>query len=81
MMEPLKPEHANKTVPVTGTEFSVGRVLVGYAYPVNGNLHNPTPEYRWNLILDGRVVDHDKLMRTLVSAARKPNAAELYRKQ
>lgn len=78
-MEPLQPGHANKIVPLRGTEFSVQRVLVGYAYPVNGNVHNPTPNYRWNLLLDGRLVDTDAHMRRLVEAAKRPGAAKAYR--
>lgn len=78
-IQALKPEHANKIQPIAGTEFSVERRLVGYAYPNHGNLHNPTPRYHWNLLLDGRVVDHDESMRKLVAAARRPNAAAEYR--
>jgi hypothetical protein len=78
-MQPLKADHANKTEPVAGTEFEVRRVLAGYAYPVHGNLHNPTPRYRWHLLLDGRLVDHDERRSTLVAAAREPGAAERYR--
>jgi hypothetical protein len=78
-MGPLKPEHADKTDQVADTEFSVRRVLVGYAYPNHGNLHNPTPCYRWLLLLDGRVVDADHRRGTLVAAARMPGAAERYR--
>lgn len=80
-MEPLKPEHANKTLPVEGTEFQVRRVLVGYAYPVNGNLHNPTPYYRWWLLLDGRMVDTDQKKSVLVAAAHEPGAAQRHREE
>ncbi len=78
-MEPLKPEHANKVEPVTGTEFEVERCLVGYAYPQHGNLHNPTPRYQWTRRLDGKIVDTDNSMRRLVEAARQPGAAAAYR--
>lgn len=79
-MDPLKPQHADRTRPVAGTPFSVRRVLAGYAYPVHGNLSNPTPHYRWLLILAGQVVDQDHSMRTLVAAARRDDAEERYRR-
>jgi hypothetical protein len=45
-MTPNRPEHADYTVAVPGAPgFTVERVLRGYAYPVNGNVHNPTPHY------------------------------------
>lgn len=78
-MQPLRAGHADKVQAVSGTEFSVKRCLVGYAYPNHGNLHNPTPRYHWHLILDGKVVDQDASMRTLVAAARRPGAAADYR--
>lgn len=79
MAEPRRPEHADNEKPITGTEFLVRRHLERYAYPANGNAHNPTPEYRWFLILDGKVVDTDAKRRNLVAAAREPNAAQTYR--
>jgi hypothetical protein len=79
LMNPLKPEHANKVEPIIGTEFSTKRVLTGYSYPVHGNLHNPTPLYRWLLLLDGKLVDHADSKNVLVRAAREPDASRVYR--
>jgi len=31
--------------------------LVGTAYPRNGNVHNPTRYYRWDVFKDGKNVD------------------------
>jgi len=31
----------------TKGDFSVTRMTTGYAYPRNGNAHNPTPQYIW----------------------------------
>ena len=79
MIVPIRPEHADRTTSVSGAVgFEVRRVLEGYAYPVNGNVHNPTPRYRWLLLLDGRMVDQDARRRELVRAARRPNAAEMH---
>lgn len=79
-MRPNFPEHADKTEPVPGApRFEVRRVLVDYAFPVHGNLHNPTPRYRWHLLLDGHLVDQDSRRQTLVDAARQSGAAESYR--
>jgi hypothetical protein len=50
--------------------FETERVEVGRAYPRNGNVHNPTPEYRWDLYLDGKLVDSAPRYRVLVKAAR-----------
>jgi len=79
MTEPLRPEHANTRKPVPGAPgFEIGRHLAGYAYPNNGNVHNPTPRYVWNLLLDGRMVDTSQKRRPLVVAARAPGAAREY---
>jgi len=34
----------------------ITRVVAGYAYPKNGNFHNPTPRYRWDVTYDGKRV-------------------------
>lgn len=76
---PNRPEHANRTTAVPGApRFSVRRILTGYAYAANGNLHNPTPRYDWLLLLDGRMVDRDARQAPLVAAARQANAVTLY---
>jgi hypothetical protein len=78
---PLRPEHADYRRPINGApRFVISRVLTGYAYPVHGNLHNPTPRYHWHLLLDDRVVDMADKRAPLVSAAREPGAAERYGK-
>jgi hypothetical protein len=78
-MRPLRPEHGDYIRPISGApRFLIGRVLTGYAYPVNGNVHNPTPRYHWHLLLDDRVVDMAEKRSVLVAAARQPSAAERY---
>lgn len=52
--------------------FTGERVLVGHAYPRNGNAHRPTPRYRWRLLLDGRHVDSFDSRSALVAAALSP---------
>jgi hypothetical protein len=72
MPKPIKPEHADKVEPVPGADprFTIRRQLSGYAYPVNGNVHNPTPVYTWHLMVDGKLVDSDSRRRPLALAAR-----------
>lgn len=79
MTTPNKPEHADKTEAVAGADprFTLTRRLSGYAYPVNGNVHNPTPNYTWLLKVDGILVDQSKTKRSLVEAARTSGAAYL----
>lgn len=38
-------------------ERIIKKVIVGYAYPRNGNCHNPTPHIRWYLIENGQIID------------------------
>jgi hypothetical protein len=79
MITPLKPQHADRETPVGGAPgFAVRRVLEGYAYPQNGNVHNPTPRYRFLLLLDGRTVDSSHSDRELRHAAKAPNARRDY---
>lgn len=67
------------TRPIPGAPgFSIRRRLVGHAYARNGNVHNPTPRYLYELLLDGRIVDTDLRMRPLLRAAKAPGAAEAY---
>jgi hypothetical protein len=78
-MQPNRPGHADTDSPVAGAPgFTVYRRLVGYAYPQNGNVHNPTPRYVFELRLDGRMVDHAPRRGTLTAEARKPGARERY---
>jgi hypothetical protein len=69
-----RPTHRGDRVeyPVTGADdgFRIVRVTVGFAYPRNGNLHNPSPEFRWELTLDGKLVDSAAKKSILVAAAR-----------
>lgn len=78
-MKPLKAAHANKVEPISGADsrLTVGRRLAGYSYPVNGNVHNPTPRYTWVLLADGKIVDQDAKRGPLVKAARDNGAAYL----
>ena len=48
--------------------FEIRKVKTGESYPRNGNLHNPTPHYRYDLYLDGRLVDSSRSRKTLVKA-------------
>jgi hypothetical protein len=79
MTAPLRPEYADVTDFVSGADprFMVRRMLVGYAYPQHGNLHNPTPRYRWALLVDGQPVDYDERKSVLVEAARVDGGAYL----
>lgn len=36
--------------------IEIRKVVAGYAYPRNGNAHNPTPRYRWEVWADGKRV-------------------------
>lgn len=78
-VQPRRPEHADREYPIPGADprLALRRHLTGYAYPANGNLHNPTPEYRWMLLVDGRVVDSDARKGPLVRAAREDGAEYL----
>jgi hypothetical protein len=80
MIVPNRPEHANKITPISGTSprFTIERQLTGYAYAANGNVHNPSPRYRWLLRLDGCLVDTAERRDVLVSAAREPRSVENY---
>lgn len=76
---PNKPEHANKKTSVAGAPgFEIERRLMGYAYPANGNVHNPTPRYHWTLYLDGKPVDFASKRGTLLAAAKAPGARKDY---
>jgi hypothetical protein len=35
----------------------IQRRVVRIAYPRNGNLHNPTVTYAWDILRDGKLVD------------------------
>ncbi len=77
MPQPIRPEHADKVEPVAGADarFTIGRRLLSYAYPANGNVHNPTPRYVWTLYLDGRQVDWDSKKSELTKAVREYGVA------
>jgi hypothetical protein len=71
-INPRKPEHADKRGPVSSAPgYEIERRFVDYAYPRNGNVGNPTPRYRWNLYLDGKLVDMDTRRAILVQGAKK----------
>ena len=47
-----------------GTEScSIERVVRRYAYPRNGNAHNPTPYYAWGVSYKGRTVGMQNTLR------------------
>ena len=53
------------TVPVFGTivrvrqyhGWEIWQRVARVAYPRNGNLHNPTPTYAWDILFHGKVMD------------------------
>jgi hypothetical protein len=66
---PLKPAHANYTFATIEPRLIGQRCLGTYAYAANGNLHNPTPGYRWLLLRDGtRIVDTFRRRSDLLAA-------------
>lgn len=79
MISPNRPDHADKTESISGADprFTVTRRLSGYAYPRNGNVHNPTPRYVWLLKVDGITVDQGPKRVPLIDAARNNGAAYL----
>jgi hypothetical protein len=36
--------------------YEIKKVIVGYAYPKNGNAHNPTPKVHYHVYRDGQLV-------------------------
>lgn len=69
MTTPRRPEHADYTFATSHPRLTGKRVLDGYAYAANGNVHNPTPSYRWLLLRDGTtVVDNFRRQRDLKAA-------------
>lgn len=75
MLTPRKPQHANKTHDL-GNGYLLSRVLCGYHTPRNGNAHNATPRYRWDLRMDGRIVDTDHHCKPLRWAAKRDDYRE-----
>lgn len=54
---PLGREETLTTVKLCDNGDRIARWVFRYAYPRNGNLHNPTPTYMWERIdASGRVV-------------------------
>jgi hypothetical protein len=39
---------------VEGRKLAITRHYVGTAYPVNGNVHNPTQYFSWSTTIDGK---------------------------
>lgn len=39
--------------------FKIEKVIAGYAYAKNGNLHNPTPRVRYDIYRDGKLIGSD----------------------
>lgn len=46
--------------------LTIHKFIYGYAYPRNGNVHNPTPKVSW-IVRDseGRIIDQDRRLRVL----------------
>jgi hypothetical protein len=42
--------------------------VYGYAYPRNGNFHNPTPRVAWDLFVNGKLVDSFPTKREALAA-------------
>jgi hypothetical protein len=75
MTTPRRPSHANYDFETDHPRLTGERWLEGYAYAANGNVHNPTPSYRWILRCDGRAVDNFRRKRDLIQSVQ-DNAAE-----
>ncbi len=58
--------------PIAGvsSRLTIRRHIAGFAYPANGNVHNPTPRYRFLLFVDDVMVDSDNSERVLRRAAK-----------
>lgn len=75
---PMDTQSVTRPIPGADPRFTITRWLEGFAYPANGNVHNPTPRYLWLLKLDGEQVDQATSKRALVESARQPNAVRAY---
>lgn len=47
----------------------IERKISGYAYPRNGNAHNPTPKYRYEAVLNGKLIDTSYRARGAIESA------------
>lgn len=79
MTQPNRPEHSNRRSAIAGVSerLTIWRTLVGYSYPANGNVHNPTPRFHYSLQVDGVTVDRDSRERVLRTAAKENGVAYL----
>lgn len=77
-MNPRKPGHADKASTPPGVELrvQVRRRLVDYSYAV-GSPAYATPEYDWDLLVDGRCISTFRRRRDAVAEARSSSAAQL----
>jgi hypothetical protein len=58
----------NQTRGYTGREINhngavIREFIIGYAYPRNGNVHNPTAQRCWHIFVNGVYVDRANFMR------------------
>lgn len=60
--------------PETETGCGITRVTTGFAYPRNGNTHNPTASYRWDITHAGRLIDTATTLRDAKAIAAEVNA-------
>lgn len=44
---------------------TIRKRITGYAYPRNGNTHNPTPRVLWEVYEGGRLIDSSYKLRQL----------------
>jgi hypothetical protein len=63
----VKPQRGDRKVVSTyseeGHSIVVTRVVMGFAYAQNGNLHNPTPKYVFLADVDGVCIGESPLLR------------------
>jgi hypothetical protein len=45
--------------------YIIRKRITGYAYPRNGNFHNPTPRVCWEVYCGTRLIDSARLLRIL----------------
>lgn len=71
--------HTDPPRPIAAApRFAIQRRVARLAYPRNGNVHNPTPSYRYMLLFDGRTVDESERAGVLREAAKAPGAVKTY---
>jgi hypothetical protein len=62
-------ETKSYTVKSGDMECTIERTLYRYAYPRNGNAHNPSPYFRWTVSYKGRRVGSQRSLKDAKSLA------------